>query len=89
MYSVIAALSLDGAVRIMEYLGGIILDIAPAAIVLSYVICGLVWIISGGNSKMVKFAREQFVATTVVMLVIGGFHIVKALALALGSGGFG
>lgn len=86
---VIAALDLSGIGRIISRLGGMILAIAPAMIILSYVICALMWVVSGGNHKLVKWAREQFIATTIVLLVLGGYYIVKALMLALGQGGFG
>lgn len=84
-----AAVEFSGIGRVIVRLGGMILAIAPAAIVLSYVVCALIWVVSGGNSRMVKWAREQFIATSVVFAVLGGYYIIKEIALQFGKAGMG
>jgi len=89
MHETIAALNFGGMGRIIIRIGEMILAIAPAAIVLSYVVCALIWVVSGGNQKLVRWAREQFTATTVAMLVLCGYYIVQAIILAFSAGGIG
>jgi len=78
--------NLDGIVRLITRIGGILFDLAPALVFASYVVCALVWVFSGGNQKMVKWARDQMLATTLVFFVLVSYFTIKEVILTLVDG---
>ena len=82
-----SAINLSGLQDIIVRIGSIVLALAPGLIVASYVVCALVWVSSAGNQKMVKWAKDQTIATTVVFCVLVAYFLVKALIIAISQGG--
>lgn len=74
---------------LVQTIGSVILEIAPALIILSYMTSAAMWVFAGPSDKLVKMARQQFVATTVSLVIIGGYYIFKTVAMNFANGGFG
>lgn len=83
------SLNLAPIVYIIQTFGDILLRIAPGAIVLSMAVSAVVWVFAGTSEKMVRFARNQFVATLVTTAIIAGYFIFKIIVLKFAMNGFG
>lgn len=84
-----AGFNIAPVVYIIQMIGGFLLQMAPALLVLSFATSAFLWVFSGSSQKMVKMARQQFVATCVSCLIIGGYFLFKAILLGLSLSGFG
>lgn len=78
----------DGILRFIGMIGDFLLAIAPALIVLSFVASALMWTMAGSSAKLARKAKEQFVATCLVCVVVGGYFTLRKLAEVFTIGGF-
>lgn len=83
------SLNLGPIVYIVQTIGGILLDLAAPLITLSYLASALMWVFAGPSEKLVKMARQQFIATTVTLLIIVGYVVFRSIAMQFALGGFG
>ena len=74
------AVDWSGLMLGIQKVGDVLLAIAPALIVLSFATSALMWVMAGSSTRMAKRAQDQFKATCVTTLIIGGYFTMKALA---------
>ena len=94
MYYILAAKASDesrwsGLLHFVQKVGDFILALAPALIVLSFAIAALLWVSAGSSTKMATYARDQFKATCVATVILGGYFVVKGIISMFAIGGFG
>lgn len=81
---------LQNLINGIQQIGDLLLAIAPGLIVLSFAAAALMWVMAGSSARLARMARDQFVATCVVCVIIGGYFVLRMLARGLlGAGQFG
>jgi len=81
--------SWSGLMRFLQRIGEFLLMIAPGVIVASFAMSALMWVCAGSSSKMAHRAKDQFKATCIVTVVIGGYWLLRGLVSTLAVGDFG
>ena len=85
----VAAQNWDGLMRFIRRIGEVLLTLAPGAIILSFAVSGLMWIMAGSRARMAERAKDQFKATAVVTVVLGSYWLIRGLVTGLSFGDFG
>jgi hypothetical protein len=84
----ILGLAFERLTYMFHVIGGFLLAIAPALIILSFAVSALMWVMAGHSSKLAHRAKEQFVATCVATALIGSYFVLRAVVSAFGMGSF-
>lgn len=74
-------------VYIIKLVGGFIFDVAPVLIILSYIATAAIWVLAGSSKRMVELARDQFKRTTVALIVILSYWIIRNFIMGGAMGG--
>ena len=78
-----------GLLRFLQRIGEFLLVIAPGLIVLSFMMSAFMWVMAGHSRRLADRAKDQFKATCVVTVVIGGYWLIRGLSTGLSIGSFG